>query len=162
MRTEEEIRKEAERCKKERDRAKTESEKITLNARYWAMLWVLQEHDIVCEFCGKLFDEPRYYKPYNKLCSSECFHEKFWVDVLKDKDKHIIVDGNVYSIGGDTASGIKGFGGALFRIKKNNGDYIETDNLWYLGEVPEKYKNQLPDNAVFIFNRINDRSHPLL
>jgi hypothetical protein len=33
---------------------------------------------LICEICGKSFNKSPYGKPYENICSSECFDKKFW------------------------------------------------------------------------------------
>ena len=46
--------------------------------------------------------------------------------------------------------GFKGHGGRKFHIKFFDGREVITDNLWYQGVIPPKYRELLPDNAEFV------------
>lgn len=106
---------------------------------------------MVCEICGKEFDDERYYGEYSDCCSSECFAKKFWNNIVAEKDKHIIVDGTCYAIAPAPINGFYGFGGRKFKIKMfGTGEVIETNNLWCQGEIPEEYRHLLPNTAQFI------------
>ena len=96
-----------------------------------------------CTVCGKEIKESQYIG--YTLCSSECFTINFWRDVLDDDA--IIVGQRCYHIG-EHPQRYKGFGGALFKIVKNTGEVIETDNLWYNGDIPDEYYKG--DNAKFL------------
>lgn len=99
-----------------------------------------------CIICGRDIEESIYSED---LCSSECFYTNFWNKVIDDTA--IIINGECYHDGGKKSkgySGFMGFGGRLFKIKKNNGEIIETNNLWYNGKVPKD--RNIEDNAVFI------------
>ena len=48
-----------------------------------------------------------------------------------------------------------GFGGRLVKIKKNNGEIIETNNLWHNGKVPKD--RNIEDNAVFIIDHPTEK-----
>ena len=52
-----------------------------------------------------------------------------------------------------------GLNGALFKIKMNDGEIIETNNLWYNGEIPKD--RNIQDNAVFITDRKNEEIEDL-
>jgi hypothetical protein len=39
--------------------------------------------------------------------------------------------------------------GYKYNVETNSG-VVTTHNLWHLGPVPEKFKEQLPDNARFV------------
>lgn len=105
-----------------------------------------------CEVCGKEFEKSHWGEPFNNICSSECFGKKIWIDRIKDRDDphSVIVDHTAYWIGNENdKSSFKGFGGALWKIKFNDGRYVESTNLWHNGTILEEYWNDLPDNAVF-------------
>jgi len=100
-----------------------------------------------CVICGKEIEKSSYSNKV--LCSSECFSVDFWNDCLDDTA--IIIDGECYHDGGmkpKTYTGFLGFGGALHKIKLNDGRVIETNNLWYNGVVPKE--RGIEDNACFI------------
>lgn len=102
-----------------------------------------------CIICGKKIEKSSYTNAV--LCSSKCFHKNFWNEYveIKDDPKIVRVDGKQYYIGRENQT-LRGFGGNKFHIKFYDGREIISDNLWYNGEVPEDYKELLPDNAVFI------------
>ena len=100
-----------------------------------------------CIICGKEIEQSRYMGAV--LCSDECFDVNFWNECLDDDA--IIINGECYHDGGKKPNDYRGFlghGGRLFKIKKNNGAIIETNNLWYNGVVPKD--RNIKDNAVFI------------
>lgn len=106
-----------------------------------------------CIICGKEIEKSEYMNAV--LCSSECFHINFWNECLDDTA--IIIDGECYHDGGKKPKeyrGFLGFGGDIFKIKKNSGEVIETNNLWYNGVVPKDRK--IKDNAVFIEEKQSD------
>jgi hypothetical protein len=100
-----------------------------------------------CIICGKEIEKSMYGNA--DLCSSECFHENFWNEVLDDTA--IIIKGECYHDGGIKPAGYSGFlghAGAYFKIQMNNGKLFETNNLWYNGEVPKE--RNIKDNARFV------------
>ncbi len=105
-----------------------------------------------CEMCGKEFPKRFYIKgPFENVCM-DCFSKKYWQLIIAEKDKHLIINGVCYCIG-NTTNGVleyNGYGGQQFTIKKDDGKIIETNNLWYQGEIPEELKEQLPNNAEFM------------
>lgn len=115
---------------------------------------------MICEICGKEFDKRHYsdYSDYKNICSSiECFNEKFWQEIVKEKDEHVIIKGKCYyfdksePIVDVNKKAFVGFGGRRFEIKMlDTGKTTTTNNLWYNGEVPEEFRDRLPDNAEFI------------
>lgn len=105
-----------------------------------------------CIICGKEIEKSQYGNAV--LCSSECFYENFWNERLDDKA--IIINGECYHDGGKKPKGYSGFigcGGKLFKIKMNNEEIIETNNLWHDGKIPKD--RNIQDNAVFIIDNKN-------
>lgn len=117
---------------------------------------------IVCSICGKEFDKPHYYEPFNDVCDSGCFSEKLWR--IREKEyidgrQFIIIDGCLYTDDGYVknpkyASHL-GHGGREFNIKMNDGTEIFTNNLWCGGAIPNNHREILCDNAVFITKNNN-------
>lgn len=100
-----------------------------------------------CIICGKTIESSAYSNA--NLCSSKCFHENFWNENLDETA--IIVNGCCYHDGGRKPAGYSGFmghGGKLFKIEMFDGRIIETNNLWYNGEIPTE--RAVKDNARFI------------
>ena len=102
-----------------------------------------------CRICNKEFTNERYCEPYNDICSSECYRINFWKEIEQEKDKHLFIKGQSYSIGPENST-FKGYGGRYFKIRLNTGEIIETSNLWNQGVIPDEFKESLKDNAEFI------------
>jgi len=106
----------------------------------------------VCKICGKL--EPAEYFPEireilrKKQICFECWH---WLGLIKKKNdpRSIRIKHHHYWVG-DGKGSFKGFGGRYFKIKLFNGKIIETNDLWYQGEIPERFWKDLSDNAELI------------
>jgi hypothetical protein len=85
-----------------------------------------------------------------------CFTCWFWnrryEAHLARPDESFIVDGTAYMACPDEpGNGFKGFGGAEFRIKPNDGrEVIISRNVWCQGDVAKNFRDVLPDNAVFL------------
>lgn len=100
-----------------------------------------------CHFCDKVGD--RF--PWANHCCDECHDRDFWENDVFGDSNTIVVDGTAYTIGDENSkSSFRGFGGSKFKIKKSDGTIIESTNLWYRGEVPERYKEEHPNDAEFI------------
>ena len=114
--------------------------------------------DKKCYVCGKTIqDGELYYNigPNSFVCgNNKCFEFYFW-DNLATKmvhnkwHKYAIIDRKVYQIGSDDDDPC-GFGGKYWVIQFNDGTYVETNSLWYKGELPERLQHDFPDNAVFV------------
>lgn len=104
-----------------------------------------------CVICGKEIEKSSYSNAV--LCSSECFHKHFWLEIIAEKDKHIIVNGECYYDGGNvdlkSPHGFLGFGGRRFWIRFKDGKTSTTNNLWYNGKIPDEFRDRLPDTAEF-------------
>ena len=115
-----------------------------------------------CEICGKEIEKSMYGNAI--LCSRECFYDHFWIQKCKaqeaDPYEYAIIDGESYHfnkdkpIVPDNGFDFLGFGGRKFTIRYNNGDTYTTNNLWNQGKIPEKFRDRLKDNAVFVYDRI--------
>ena len=107
---------------------------------------------VICGTEGKM----QYQSP--PICSSSCFTKNFWqekIDWDNDKDPNAVrIRGRHYYIGEEpspnTPSHCYGFGGRKHVVKFNDGRIVTTHNLWCQGGIPEEFKAQLPDNAVFL------------
>lgn len=104
-----------------------------------------------CEICGKEIDRSYYSNAI--LCSSECFHDHYWLERVHNQDSptQVVINGCVYQIGEeDSMSSFRGFDGARFEIEFYDGRKVVTTNLWSNGEIPEKFRELIKDNAKFI------------
>lgn len=105
-----------------------------------------------CIRCGSLFST-NYVIKKELVNRNMCFTCYFWEKYvgIKDSEKVVRVNGSHYVITHDDPKAyFKGFGGAEFKIKFHDGREVVTHNLWSQGEIPEHFRNYLPDNAVFI------------
>jgi len=112
-----------------------------------------------CLWCGESVQSTSYSAPYGprmeaeKLCFG-CVHwdiESSWTDF-----RRIIIDGYCYGVGDKEPSGGRiqgemwGFGGRRFDIELFTGQRFTTHNLWGGGQIPERFREKLPDNARFL------------
>ena len=104
-----------------------------------------------CVICGKEIEKSQYTNAV--LCSSKCFNKHFWLEIIAEKDKHIIIDGKCYCDGGNVDEPnhhmFLGFSGRRFWIRFKDGSTLTTNNLWYQGEIPDEFRGELPDTAEF-------------
>lgn len=80
---------------------------------------------------------------------------RHWEAVLAHKDdpNQVRVHGKVSHIGPEDPTiphYMRGHGGGWYGIRFFDGREVESTNLWEQGEIPEEYKDELPDNAVFV------------
>ena len=105
-----------------------------------------------CVECGEVINA-EFMEPVrtNILNRQLCFNCLFWTEYVETKSdhSHLVVNNNHYVIG--PATGYQGgFGGAKFNIKFNDGREVTTTNLWMQGDIPERFRDRLPNNAVFV------------
>lgn len=83
-----------------------------------------------------------------------CYTCQFWLDRMNfDSSQSIRVKGNHYyneGRGPEVPHQCRGFSGRSWRIKFFDGRILETVDLWYQGEIPERFRDRLPDNAEFV------------
>jgi hypothetical protein len=104
-----------------------------------------------CIICGKEMERSSYLNA--DLCSSVCYTKHYWLEKIQNKNslRQVIVNNVMYYIGDENSnSTFRGFDGALWLIKFNDGRKIRTTNLWHNGEIPEDYRSELPNNASFV------------
>lgn len=104
-----------------------------------------------CVICGKEIEKSLYSN--DTLCSDECFSKHYWLERVNRQDvkTQVVVNHNVYQIEDEnSSSSFRGFYGAPFYIEFFDGRKVRTTNLWANGEIPDEFKDQLPDNAKFI------------
>lgn len=108
-----------------------------------------------CIICGKEEEPSRYYSEKTLQENQMCFFCNFWKGMLeqdRNYDPHevVIIDGTHYIIGDELSSDpFRGFGGAKFHIRFNDGYEIDTTNLWCQGDIPPEWRDKFPDNAEF-------------
>ena len=109
----------------------------------------------ICKRCGKREKNDWMPKCAERLGRDQhCFTCDFWQRKLDNIDKANVarIKGQHYTICKeiDAPDDWKGHGGREFRIRFSDGREVITTNLMHQGEIPENWKDDLPDNAVFI------------
>lgn len=110
---------------------------------------------MLCDICGNEISF-EYDEQYNALLKKNhlCFDCHFWSEKIKNygmaKGQFFVVGKNCYMMSRDDSSGMKGFGGQKFRVLFGNGDIVVTKNLWTQGEIPERFRDMLRPNAIFL------------
>ena len=99
----------------------------------------------ICTKCGKALPE--------NAIDDLCFECNFWSrhhnNDVKDKDHRcVIANGSHYIIGDeDSKDSFRGFDGAKVSIEFFDGTVIVSTNFWYQGDIPERFRDIMPDNA---------------
>ncbi len=113
-----------------------------------------------CSVCGGCATPDSFMEP---ACSEMlkhhiCFSCNHWRGIVENdsgakKDSAVVVDGKHYYIGKNTEHDYhrwSGFGGDVFYIHFHDGRKVRCNNLWSQGGIPKLWREQLPDNAVFV------------
>ena len=84
-----------------------------------------------------------------------CFTCHFWDNQVKlhkeEPDRRFVIKGQSYCVGPEDAGALMGCGGREFTIKPDKGSVIITTNLWCQGPVPKHFREELRDDAEFIY-----------
>lgn len=104
--------------------------------------------------CGKEEDPSRWSRQVQdelvglQLCFTCCYWMKHVEhaaapDSVRVSGRHFVIcPENVHPLD-------KGFNGQRFVVLFDDGRRVETTNLWSQGEIPERFRARLPDNARF-------------
>lgn len=82
-------------------------------------------------------------------CCFTCCH---WLTLI-EQGGNVVVEGNHYLLGPEVPYMLpiaRGFGGRHVCIRFFDGRGVCSSNLWHQGAIPERFRERLPDNAVFI------------
>lgn len=117
-----------------------------------------------CVECDKS-EKARYMNPTKSQMIERqlCFGCNFWTEKLeiRDDSNTVRVKGVHYIIGPEKLknehklspymrNAVRGHGGAKFMVYFNDGRIVETNNLWCQGDIPDGFRDRLPDNATFL------------
>lgn len=111
---------------------------------------------VACVECGDPDPHQCTTDRERRLAEQVCGTCDFWRMRLRyhgePKPNHVVTDGWVcYSIGdGRGSASCRGFGGAKFTVRFHDGRTVETEDLWYGGIVPERFRDRFTPNAQVI------------
>lgn len=114
-----------------------------------------------CCVCGKVIEKSNYSRP---LCDFICFGKRYWMDIIEEKDWHVIIDGHCYFVAPEGRRGPVGHSGRKFILQNlSTGEVTETTNLWDQGKIPQEFLKDLPDTHIFMkgsiqLSRVEDPS----
>lgn len=127
------------------------------------MTAIEQQPEIDCVLCGK--HTGTMYATYGERMRRDkhCFTCVYWQEQIAadaaDPERAVIVNGVHHTLGDEpTEAQLRdrlkrstlGWGGAKVRVRFHDGREVVSHNVWYQGEIPERWRDQLPDNAVFV------------
>ena len=113
--------------------------------------------DLKCIECGGYVKTKNWFGKVGdslkkrKLCFS-CNHYFEAIETAGDP-RRVIINGSLYwrkDWNSTAPSHCLGFSGSVHNIKMNSGEIYKTNDLWFNGDIPERFKDRLKDNAVFI------------
>lgn len=112
-----------------------------------------------CRSCGER-TQATYSEPTrsNMVLNQLCFDCLFWTELVRERQDptHFVAEGNHYTIGPEDGVGpggirARGYGGRRYAVYFTSpARRVITTNLWHQGEVPERFRDRLPDNAVLV------------
>ncbi len=108
-----------------------------------------------CTICGVTPYHCGHFGAEGKLAKElgTCFTCAFW-EIRARKGCNTVINGYIYSPGNGTTGPHRGMAGRRFDIEYfagvNAGKTITTFDLWGGGEIPERFRERLPDTAKFL------------
>lgn len=111
----------------------------------------------LCKYCGSQIHLEDYDKklPLIQMMNNEqlCFSCAFWKNKIDHPTPNRqIINGEhwVFEPWSDKPLLFAGHGGRVFYIMLNDGGVLRSNNVWYQGEIPQHFRESLPDTAKFI------------
>ena len=109
-----------------------------------------------CKCCGVHIDIRDYRRaPLKEMMLQEklCYSCAYWVDIINNPPLHSqIINGRFLTFNPweTEISVFDADGKESFYIMQTDGDVRRSNNVWFQGEVPERFRNLLPDTARYI------------
>jgi len=86
-----------------------------------------------------------------------CHSCRFWLDYVAQADNPRIFRVEItpglpghYYIGPEDAGPFRGFAGRKFHFIGNDGRDVVSTNVWFQGDIPERFRDRLPVNARLV------------
>lgn len=134
-----------------------------------------------CRVCGEIImkGQPHFVVEGGVVCSSDCYTEMYWLEKVEwsldcrtsEQEPVFRSKGLHYVIGAEDAEmTFRGYAGQRHFIYYMSGPFagqlFTTTNLWCQGDVPNEYRNDLPDNAKILtpeeFTRLTGQGVPVV
>lgn len=97
----------------------------------------------------------RFCKQHESQIGDLCHECDYWIRQINIKpENRVVVKGVHFRI--SKSETFKGFGGRVVLIAFKDGRTITTNNLWCQGDIPERFRRYLPDNAEIVDLEIVD------
>jgi hypothetical protein len=110
----------------------------------------------ICTICGKdskFNTMPDCPEGQIIIRDRVCFECAFWTNKIENPlPNRAIIEGKHYTVNAGTAhkGPFLGFGGRRVKVRYFDGYDVESNNIWHQGEIPEHFKDRLPNNAEFV------------
>lgn len=120
-----------------------------------AMRAAIRDDARACPGCGKPGPHGKYTGPEGKRMeqTGECFICAFW-ELKAAVPQGLVIDGYLYSVGAEPGPradrSFLGMGGRRFDVELFDGRQFTTHNLWAGGQIPERFRERIPDTARFL------------
>ncbi len=109
----------------------------------------------VCHLCGSPIELESYDQKsrLTKKMKHErlCFNCAFWTDKFENPPKgREIINGSHYILhpwNNDRFGRFNGFGTGGFYILHNDGTVLRSNDVWFQGNIPERFKDKFPNTA---------------
>lgn len=120
--------------------------------------------ELQCVECGdavigsrfNLEEEREHYR------DTHCYTDMFWSEHhrldnenagRRGRGEAVVVDGAHYIVNpvveNPRVPRALGMGGRLMRFRLQDGRVLESNDVWFQGDIPERWRDRLPDNAEF-------------
>lgn len=117
----------------------------------------LNQHTQTCSICEATY-EIESFNPNAPLVKTMvekhiCFQCAFWLDKIENPaPNREVIKGEHYTFNPyqDHQAIFQGHGGRVFYGVRNDGTLIISNNVWFQGEIPKRFREQLPDTAQLI------------
>lgn len=104
-----------------------------------------------CVECGNLV-KSNYHNNEKMIERNMCFGCNLWTDRIESTKRPnvMIVNSCMYTLAPEfKGPGFRGFGGSEFTFKRlDESEVIKSKNVWFGGEIPNRFKSRIPDNAI--------------
>jgi len=124
-----------------------------------------------CSCCGVIYETDSFNEkmPLPQMMAKRkiCFECAFWIHKIENPLQHReIINGEhyVFKPVQEEKPYFQGYGGHEFYAIHNDGTIVTSNNVWYQGVIPERFRKRLPNTAKFIskttFRKLN--SNPFI
>jgi hypothetical protein len=114
---------------------------------------MIQAAPLVCAHCGAAGYSTAFGRCPEKRRMDElgvCFRCAMW-SIRAEETHGTVIGGRVYSVGNrPKGAPLAGMAGRRFDIEYFDGRRVTTYDLWAGDEVPERYREKIPNTACFL------------